>query len=217
VRSITRFSKDRSKTADAGHVPTAAAKHFPRTEGAPSHRRRRAFLRRLLHATPRRSTFLSSDHEELSASTHHHAPSSLHPLHPFRLYRSPSPPDAPPTAPPATMRYLDWDVLLFPHASHIPIKEFRVACYLQQERLDSAGVPILTAFVPSLPDHTPFQVSVHSWIKPQAILGGNNAGYAPGTAYQWRVNVRADGKVLSSETFAEDVTWPKQIGTSPCR
>lgn len=113
------------------------------------------------------------------------------------------------------MRYMDWDVLLFPHGSHIPIKEFRVACYLQQERLDSVGVPILTAFVPSLPDHTPFQVSVHSWVKPQAILGGNNAGYAPGTTYQWRVNVKADGKVLSSETFAEDVTWPKQIGMFP--
>ena len=32
----------------------------------------------------------------------------------------------------AIMRYEYWDVILFPAESHIPIQEFRTACYVSQ-------------------------------------------------------------------------------------
>jgi len=31
------------------------------------------------------------------------------------------------------MRFQDWDVLLFPQGSHVPLREFRTACYAQQD------------------------------------------------------------------------------------
>jgi hypothetical protein len=31
------------------------------------------------------------------------------------------------------MRYNDWDVILFPKDSHIPIQEFKTACYHAQD------------------------------------------------------------------------------------
>jgi len=31
------------------------------------------------------------------------------------------------------MRFGDWDILLFPDASHVPLQEFRTACFVVQE------------------------------------------------------------------------------------
>lgn len=31
-----------------------------------------------------------------------------------------------------TMRYDDWDVILFPKDSHVPIQEFKTACFVSQ-------------------------------------------------------------------------------------
>jgi hypothetical protein len=31
------------------------------------------------------------------------------------------------------MRYDDWDVILFPKDSHVPIQEFKTACYVSPE------------------------------------------------------------------------------------
>jgi hypothetical protein len=31
------------------------------------------------------------------------------------------------------MRYDDWDVILFPRDSHVPIQEFKTACYNAQD------------------------------------------------------------------------------------
>ncbi|KAH9826323.1 hypothetical protein Tdes44962_MAKER03583 [Teratosphaeria destructans] len=109
------------------------------------------------------------------------------------------------------MRYLDWDALIFPQGSHVPLREFRTNCYLQQEPM-GAPIPIVTCFVPSLAANSPFQLSLHSWAPPTSILGETGAaGYVPGTAYKWRVQVIVDGKLVCTEKWAEDTAWPKQF------
>ncbi|KAK0285928.1 hypothetical protein LTS00_010719 [Friedmanniomyces endolithicus] len=103
------------------------------------------------------------------------------------------------------MRFQDWDVLLFPSGSHVPLREFRIACYAQQDpdhpvhpratttttsstnstnntttttttTAAAATTPLLTAFVPSLTAGAGFQVSVHSWSTPTAIAGSGVGG-----------------------------------------
>ena len=104
------------------------------------------------------------------------------------------------------MRFQDWDVLLFPQGSHVPLREFRTACYAHQDpdpmhprptttttssstnstnnntttttttTAAVATTPLLTAFVPSLSAGEGFQVSVHSWSTPTAIAGGGVGG-----------------------------------------
>lgn len=114
-----------------------------------------------------------------------------------------------------TMRFQDWDVLLFPHGSHVPIREFRTACFAQQDTRTMSTTPLLTCFVPSLTANAPFQVSVHTWVKPASILGANNAGYVAGAKYQWRIKIVVEGNAIANETFPEDVDWPRQIGALP--
>ena len=110
------------------------------------------------------------------------------------------------------MRFNDWDVLLFSQGSHVPLREFRTACFAQQDPRTLTTTPLLTCFTPSLATSAPFQISVHSWTKPTSILGADNLGYVPGTAYLWRVKVVVDGTAVACEIFAEDVSWPKQLG-----
>lgn len=84
------------------------------------------------------------------------------------------------------MRYENWDVLLFPSGSKVPIQEFKTQCFVTKDR-DSpymqnpsiavppyfvmpgnfGQVPVLTTFIPSLPKDSPFRVSIHSWEKPR--------------------------------------------------
>lgn len=111
------------------------------------------------------------------------------------------------------MRFEDFDVLLFPFGSHVPIREFRTACFSQQDSRTMTTTPLLTCFVPSLASGAPFQVSVHAWNKPTSILGANNnAGYVPGVEYKWRVKIAVEGATVATDTFAEDVSWPRQLG-----
>ncbi|RII07402.1 hypothetical protein CUC08_Gglean008370 [Alternaria sp. MG1] len=60
------------------------------------------------------------------------------------------------------MRYDDWDVILFPKDSHVPIQEFKTACYVSPEEY-GRQLPTLTCYINSLPTSTPFRISVHSW------------------------------------------------------
>ncbi|EMC98620.1 hypothetical protein BAUCODRAFT_64417 [Baudoinia panamericana UAMH 10762] len=106
------------------------------------------------------------------------------------------------------MRFQDWDVLIFSAGSQVPLREFRTACFAQAENMSS--IPVLTCFMPSLSGYAPFTVSVHSWTKP-SILGSNNAGYVPSVVYQWRVKLVIDGVTVATETYPEDVQWPRQI------
>ncbi|KAJ9315484.1 hypothetical protein DTO271D3_4361 [Paecilomyces variotii] len=90
------------------------------------------------------------------------------------------------------MRYENWDVLLFPEGSRVPIQEFKTQCFVTKDREspylhfqdhsilspgpfysghgnsgNAAQIPVLTTFIPSLPQNSPFRVSVHSWDRPR--------------------------------------------------
>lgn len=85
------------------------------------------------------------------------------------------------------MRYENWDILLFPEGSKVPVQEFKTQCfvtkdadspYLQNPSIASPSsyypvqgnfgqMPVLTTFVPSLEKGSPFRVSIHSWEKPR--------------------------------------------------
>ena len=45
------------------------------------------------------------------------------------------------------MRYDDWDVILFPKDSHVPIQEFKTACYVSPEECEYPALPHLHADV----------------------------------------------------------------------
>ena len=113
------------------------------------------------------------------------------------------------------MRYQDWDVLLFPageEAAHVPVKEFRTQCYVEQyhhgPQHELVATPLLTTFIPSLARNAPFQVSIHSWTKTGPIHGGVAAKEA------WQVKVVIDGACVAAETFAVDVNWPQIMSLS---
>jgi hypothetical protein len=110
------------------------------------------------------------------------------------------------------MRFQDWDVLLFPAGSHVPVREFRTACFAQQDPRTLAMTPLLTCFVPSLPANAPFQISVHAWNKPTSIVPTDHPRYVPGHEYLWQVKVIADGVTIATETFGADASWPRQLG-----
>jgi hypothetical protein len=41
------------------------------------------------------------------------------------------------------MRYDDWDVILFPKDSPVPVQEFKTACYHAQDTSKSPHLPLL--------------------------------------------------------------------------
>ena len=45
------------------------------------------------------------------------------------------------------MRYDDWDVILFPKDSHVPIQEFKTACYVSPEECEYPALPHVHAAV----------------------------------------------------------------------
>lgn len=74
----------------------------------------------------------------------------------------------------STMRFEDWDILLFSTGrdSKVPVKEFRVACKVVPDMEFSHshgtyGLPIMTCFIPALAPGTPFNISIHRWRPPQ--------------------------------------------------
>ena len=108
------------------------------------------------------------------------------------------------------MRYQDWDVLVFPsgeEGAHVPVKEFRTACYVEQKH--NTPTPLLTTFIPCLSANAPFQVSVHSWKKTGPVLGVSMDGTRP--KEMWRVKVVIDGTCVCIETLPIDISWPQII------
>ncbi|PYH64060.1 uncharacterized protein BO88DRAFT_475008 [Aspergillus vadensis CBS 113365] len=128
------------------------------------------------------------------------------------------------------MRYEDWDVILFPESSKVPIQEFKTQCFVTKDKdspyLHSPGLvspatcplpqsnegqlPVLTTFVPSLRHNTPFRVSVHSWQKPtpsrlmESLL-------QPDDAVLFEVRVFIDGLCVSGSVFHQRSGWPHVI------
>ncbi|KAJ5580165.1 uncharacterized protein N7459_006150 [Penicillium hispanicum] len=131
------------------------------------------------------------------------------------------------------MRYENWDVLLFPEASKVPVQEFKIQCfvtkdsdspYLQNPAIvgpasyypvqgNFGQIPVLTAFVPSLPKDTPFRVSIHSWEKPRPSRLTESL-MQPDDLLLFEARVFIDGLLVSGGIFGQRTTWPYVIDLS---
>ncbi|OCK95300.1 uncharacterized protein K441DRAFT_556078 [Cenococcum geophilum 1.58] len=111
------------------------------------------------------------------------------------------------------MRYEYWDVILFPAESHIPIQEFRTACYVSQAQ-DGRRLPILTCFVRSLSPLSPFRISVHSWTKPTPSSYVESKR-KPEQRVVYTIRVIIDGFRILHNYFEKNTSWPQQIRTKP--
>lgn len=121
------------------------------------------------------------------------------------------------------MRYLDWDVLLFPsteegastnnpasaEAAHIPFREFKTQCQAEPLRPSGDAVPLLSTFVPSLPAGAHFQISVHSWTRTPPVFVPGPDGHAP--REMWEVRVVVDGRVETVARLPVEGPWPQII------
>ncbi|KAG5916273.1 hypothetical protein E4U61_003824 [Claviceps capensis] len=113
------------------------------------------------------------------------------------------------------MRYEDWDVLLFPRDCKVPLKEFKVACHVvhdpESRQLSSPfGLPTLCCFVPSLPQGSPFQVSIHSWTAPiVSQLAQSYSQHAENVKFEARLFV--DGALMACTTLSKKSAWPHII------
>lgn len=110
------------------------------------------------------------------------------------------------------MRYQNWDVLLFPHGTNVPLAEFRTNCVFVQagETMGSdpngraltltarSRCPVVVTYVPSLEAGAAFTVSLHSWTPPKlaekVVLEASGA-CVNFTAF--RVRVVVDGALVS--------------------
>ncbi|KAK2754713.1 hypothetical protein FQN54_006846 [Arachnomyces sp. PD_36] len=132
------------------------------------------------------------------------------------------------------MRYENWDVILFPEGSRVPIQEFKTRCFVTRDvespyslnqslsmspfraasqSLNQVQLPVLTAFIPSLPHNSPFRVSVHSWERPHAsrLMEGL---MQPDDAVVYEVRVFIDGICVSGSIFNQRTPWPHVINLS---
>ncbi|KAL4897428.1 hypothetical protein BDV59DRAFT_197721 [Aspergillus ambiguus] len=131
------------------------------------------------------------------------------------------------------MRYEDWDVLLFPEDSKVPIQEFKTQCFVTEDRESPylyspaftatlsyyppqgnvGRLPILTTFIPSIPLHSPFRVSVHTWEKPGPSRLMQNL-LQPEDALLFEVRVLIDGECVAGSVFSQRTSWPHVIELS---
>ncbi|KAK8050104.1 hypothetical protein PG994_011834 [Apiospora phragmitis] len=116
------------------------------------------------------------------------------------------------------MRYEDWDLLIFPQDSKIPLKEFKTQCHVVHDpefafTSGSYGLPTLTCFVPGLAGGTPFLISLHNWRKPE--ISPYTKGYSQHLdLVKWEARVTIDGRLIASSSFSQDATWPQILSRS---
>ncbi|KGO43082.1 hypothetical protein PEX1_068690 [Penicillium expansum] len=126
------------------------------------------------------------------------------------------------------MRYRNWDVLLFPEGSKVPIQEFKTQCFVTKDKdspyLHSAvflghhahhpesavfnQLPVLTTFIPSLPKDSPFQVSVHSWEKPRPSVQIESI-MEPEDVLLFEVRIFIDGVFAAGSIYGQRTIWPQ--------
>ncbi|EAU38613.1 predicted protein [Aspergillus terreus NIH2624] len=128
------------------------------------------------------------------------------------------------------MRYENWDVLLFPEDSKIPLQEFKTQCfviddqespYLYSPALNLGRsyypvqgnlgrLPVLTTFIPSIAPGTPFRVSIHSWERPGPSRLMETLLH-PDDALLFEARVFIDGECVAGSVFSQRTTWPHVI------
>ncbi|KAI0173431.1 hypothetical protein GGR52DRAFT_387052 [Hypoxylon sp. FL1284] len=113
------------------------------------------------------------------------------------------------------MRFEDWDVLLFPKDSKIPMKEFKTNCHVVHDTEfaythGSFGLPTMTCFMPAMPPSTPFNISVHCWDTPQISKFTESYSKHP-ELVKLEARVLIDGRVVASSSFNRSGPWPQLI------
>ncbi|OQE35179.1 hypothetical protein PENCOP_c014G01058 [Penicillium coprophilum] len=131
------------------------------------------------------------------------------------------------------MRYRNWDVLLFPGGSKVPIQEFKTQCFVTKDKdspyLHNAvfigphahlpeqcvfnQLPVLTTFIPSLPKGNPFHLSVHSWEKPRPSVQ-IESNMEPEDVLLFEVQLFIDGVVVAGSIYGQRTSWPQIIDLS---
>ncbi|OAT08021.1 hypothetical protein BDBG_04018 [Blastomyces gilchristii SLH14081] len=135
------------------------------------------------------------------------------------------------------MRFENWDVLLFPDGSKVPIQEFKTQCfvtrdsespYMHIESLVTASshplqpsyaqgiigyTPILTTFVPSMSRNSPFRISIHSWKKP-APTRMMESLMQPDDSVMFEMRVFIDGIFIAGSLTNQRTGWPQVIDSN---
>ncbi|KAI0114076.1 hypothetical protein GGR51DRAFT_505438 [Nemania sp. FL0031] len=116
------------------------------------------------------------------------------------------------------MRFEDWDVLLFPKDSKVPLKEFKTNCHVVHDTEfaytnGSYGLPTMTCFMPNLPPGTPFNISLHSWKTPDVSQFTRNYSKHP-ELVKFEARVLVDGRLVATSSFNRTGPWPQLINHS---
>ncbi|KAI1638446.1 hypothetical protein F4809DRAFT_253633 [Biscogniauxia mediterranea] len=116
------------------------------------------------------------------------------------------------------MRFEDWDVLLFPKDSKIPMKEFKTNCHVVHDTEfaythGSYGLPTMTCFMPGLSPGTPFNISLHCWKTPETSQFTRNYSKHP-ELVKFEARVLIDGRLVASSSFNRSGPWPQLINHS---
>ncbi|KAI3323476.1 hypothetical protein HD806DRAFT_544219 [Xylariaceae sp. AK1471] len=114
------------------------------------------------------------------------------------------------------MRFEEWDVLLFPKDSKVPMKEFKTNCHVCSEfayNHGSFGLPTMTCFMPGLPPGTPFNISLHSWKTPDVSQFTRNYSNHP-ELVKFEARVLIDGRLAATSSFNRTGPWPQLISHS---
>ncbi|TAQ89564.1 hypothetical protein B7494_g2131 [Chlorociboria aeruginascens] len=117
------------------------------------------------------------------------------------------------------MRYQNWDVLIFPNDSKIPMQEFKTTCQVIQDsefhysQRDPLLLPTVTAFIPGVAAGTPQRISIHSWENPDISRYLHSISKHPDLAV-FEARVFIDGKISGTKLFEREGPWPTVIETS---
>ncbi|KAI0424460.1 hypothetical protein F5Y09DRAFT_139426 [Xylaria sp. FL1042] len=116
------------------------------------------------------------------------------------------------------MRFEEWDVLLFPKDSKVPMKEFKTNCHVVHDTEfaytnGSFGLPTMTCFMPGLPPGTPFNISLHSWKTPDVSQFTRSYSKHP-ELVKFEARVLIDGRLVATSSFNRTGPWPQLINHS---
>ncbi|KAG9238660.1 hypothetical protein BJ875DRAFT_367344 [Amylocarpus encephaloides] len=111
------------------------------------------------------------------------------------------------------MRYQNWDILIFPDQSKVPLQEFRTACQVIQDpetytsQSNPHLLPTITSFVPALLAGSNFRISIHSWQNPEMSRYLQNLK-KPTDNILFEARAFVDGRILGSKWFSQYGPWP---------
>ncbi|KAJ5300517.1 Apoptosis-inducing factor 1 [Penicillium atrosanguineum] len=126
------------------------------------------------------------------------------------------------------MRYENWDVLIFPEGTKVPVQEFKTQCFVIRETESSylqnvstghsyypvqgnyGQLPVLTTFIPSMTKDSPYRFSIHSWEKPRPsrLIEGM---MQPDDLLMYEARVFVDQQCVAAGFFSQRTQWPYVI------